>query len=168
MNEDPIKAAFRKGVEASRKADALRAEVERTIQDFADKIAEETGDEISISLEETWIERTNRLVSQAVASLIGPLAPEQKKTHAIFAQIKGWNGSPKTNLCIVTFARDIFPIELQWETEALVCNDRNELAMGLVTLVSDPRTGKKFRQLMAKHAKFKELPSAGGEGVPQT
>jgi len=168
MSEDLVKAAFRKGVESSRKADALRAEAERTIQEFADKIAEVSGNTITVSLDETWIEKTNRLVSQAVVSLMGPLVPERKKTHAIFAQVQGWDASPRINLCIVTFARDIFPIELRWETEALVCSDGNELAMGLVALVEDPRTGKKFRQLMAKREAIKELPSAGNEGAPQT
>lgn len=167
MSEDPVKVAFRKGVEASQKTDTLRAEAERTIQEFGDKIAEESGNAITVFLDETWIEKTNRFVSQTVVSLMGPLAPERKKTHAIFAAIQGWRESPKVNLCIVTFARGIFPIELQWETEALVCSDRNELEMGLVALIEDPRTGKKFRELMAKREASKELISTESEGAPQ-
>jgi len=166
MSEDPVKAAFRKGVEASRRADTLRAEAEQTIREFGDKIAEVSGNTITVVLDEAWVEKANRLVSQVMVGLKGALAPDRKKTHAIFAEIQGWKESPRINLCIVTFARDVFPVELQWETEALVCSDRDELEMGLVTLIEDPRTGRKFRELMAKREASKELPSSGDQGAP--
>jgi hypothetical protein len=162
MSDDSIKDAFLKGIAASEQADALFAEATRVIRDASAKVRDASGGELSLVLDETWIEKTNRLMTQAVATLMGPLVPERKKTHAIFAVRSGTDAN--ANICIVKFSRDTFPVELQWETEAVLCRDANELESALPSLLADPRTGKKMRELLAKKAAPKPLPAPGASG----
>lgn len=164
MSDDSIKDAFLSGIAASEKADELFAEAVHIVQSASAKVSEASGGALALTLDETWIERTNRLMTQAVASLMGPLVPERKKTHAIFAVLSGTDAT--ANLCIVKFSRYIFPVELQWETEAVLCRDPKELEATLQPLLADPRTGKKIRELLAKKPAPKPLaapPSSGSE-----
>ena len=170
MSDDPITAAFQKGIVASEKADALREFAERTIEGAAEKIAEASGRKIYLYLDETWVEKTNRLMTRAVETLMGPLVPERRKTHGIFAVVRDGDWSANDTLCIVTFSRDTFPIELQWETEAVICNEKRDLENGLARMIGDPRTGKKFRTLLekleARRGRTPEVPPGTGEPEP--
>ena len=159
---DRIKSAFRKGLEASEKSDQFRLEAEGIIAEFARDIAAESENKITITLEETWVAASQRVMSAIAASVLGPLADERKKTHGIFAQVVVGNASSsRLMLCTVTFGPGTYPIELAWESEARICHNGNELHMALVSLAEDPRTGKRFRQLIASYPEIAKVAAKG-------
>lgn len=170
-DEDEIKAAFQRGLTAARQAQTLLAELNGAISDFGRRINEASDGSIVIAFDETLVERL-KMMSKYLDSKLSGSAPEMLQTKAIFAypryrtpEGKVLSGN-RVQLCIVSLSRDVFPVQLDWDGETIICHNVSDVLQGLEVLAADSRTGAKFLSVMAEYSTIvanasRTLPPAG-------
>lgn len=170
-----FKSAFEKGRAASLRADAARAEAEAVVSEFGRQLRDASNSKLTVYLGETWIERSRKIALEIASAAAGvPKSEGGKKANGVFAMIRvGRTSGPAEMLCRLTFGPDTYPIELQWETEVHICNDKSGLTHGLECLAEDPRIGKKFGRLIDSYdalaaSDAERVAAANIKAIPQT
>jgi hypothetical protein len=138
-----FESAFREGLEAAKKADFARAEINEVFSRVSATLAKSTEGKLAIGKRKFYVHQ-NPLVVLAELTRLSP--------RETYDAIAAWNPSigddEPRELAKWSEDRSGYPCVLTWDKQEIQCGDRESLERAIANLLKDPRVGEQLLALL--------------------
>ena len=138
-----FKSAFKQGIDAARKAEASRNEINSVFEDLNKQLSEVSAGKLTIE---------RRQLLRPIPSWASALE-RPKKYWALVAHNPLIGKSPATELCEWDSSKAGYPCKLTWDSEKRYCENKRALEDALSELLRDPIVSEKMTFLITKSSK---------------
>ncbi|MCS4309078.1 hypothetical protein M2404_003441 [Rheinheimera pacifica] len=143
-----FKRAFEQGIKHADEAAENIAEINEVLDDFIKSIAELSGNKVKISVKDKFESESGNPFTTALAAGIGYFGPKGRHYEALVATNDNVADSPQFELCEWKLSEKGYPVRISYAGQSPSCADKESLTDNLTELISSPRAGKFFKQLI--------------------
>ena len=137
-----FKKAFQTGLNAAKKAEATRNEIQSVFDDLNSQLEEITGGKINLKRIEKYADIDVRKI------LEDGIGQMPKKYQSIVAFNPTLEGHHHNEIANWSESRSGYPCKISYGLNSFVCENKSQLESVLMDLLKDPIIGEKFSQLI--------------------
>jgi len=141
-----FKDAFDIGIKHAEETASNVEEIDEVLKEFTTSISHLTDGKLKVSIEQQFDPQNNSPFGLAATAAL--LNNSGRYYDALVVENCKIKNSPKKELCEWKLSEKGYPVKLSYKGESPSCADKKSLIESLSYLISTPRSGKIFKQLM--------------------